>query len=67
MKDDGGNIDLKFLRMDLTDEQSIKDVKEVLAQDYGGTVYKRMGTIFIHCIIHVISYSFFSFHQDSTY
>ncbi|RIA80036.1 carbonyl reductase [NADPH] 1 [Glomus cerebriforme] len=33
LKDDGGNVDLKFLRLDLTDEQSIKDVKGVLADD----------------------------------
>ncbi|CAG8569786.1 12261_t:CDS:2, partial [Dentiscutata heterogama] len=33
---DGGNVDLKYLRMDLTDEQSIKDAKEVIEKDYGG-------------------------------
>lgn len=35
LKNDGGNVDLKFLRMDLTDEQSIKDVEKVLARDNG--------------------------------
>ncbi|CAG8749079.1 22226_t:CDS:2 [Cetraspora pellucida] len=34
--DDGGNVDLKFLKLDLVDEQSIKDVKEVIEKDYGG-------------------------------
>ncbi|CAG8714287.1 6974_t:CDS:2 [Gigaspora margarita] len=33
---DGGNIDLKYVRLDLTDEQSINDVKEFIAKDYGG-------------------------------
>jgi len=35
LRDDGGNVDIRFLRMDLTDEQSIKDVKQVLADDDG--------------------------------
>ena len=35
LRDDGGKVDVKFLRMDLTDEQSIKDVKDVLAHDNG--------------------------------
>ncbi|CAG8586321.1 23413_t:CDS:2 [Dentiscutata erythropus] len=34
--DDGGNVDLKFLRLDITDEQSIKDVKDVIEKDYEG-------------------------------
>ncbi|CAI2181996.1 11416_t:CDS:2 [Funneliformis geosporum] len=36
LKDDSGKIELKFLRMDLTDEQSIKDVGEILERDYNG-------------------------------
>jgi hypothetical protein len=35
LRDDGGKVDLKLLRMDLTDEQSIKDVKDVLAHENG--------------------------------
>ncbi|KAF0489344.1 carbonyl reductase NADPH 1-like [Gigaspora margarita] len=36
LTDDGGNVDLKFLCLDITDEQSIKDVKKVIEKDYGG-------------------------------
>ncbi|KAF0489340.1 carbonyl reductase NADPH 1-like [Gigaspora margarita] len=36
LTDDGGNVDLKFLSLDITDEQSIKDVKKVIEKDYGG-------------------------------
>ena len=35
LKEDGGIVTLKFLRLDLTDEQSIKDVEKVLASDNG--------------------------------
>ncbi|CAG8780716.1 11064_t:CDS:2, partial [Racocetra persica] len=34
--DDGGKVDLKFLKLDITDEQSIKEAKEVIEKDYGG-------------------------------
>ncbi|RIB01571.1 hypothetical protein C2G38_2009949 [Gigaspora rosea] len=36
LTDDGGIVDLKFLSLDITDEQSIKDVKKVIEKDYGG-------------------------------
>ncbi|CAG8557786.1 porcine testicular carbonyl reductase 20beta-Hydroxysteroid dehydrogenase [Rhizophagus irregularis] len=35
LKDENGNVDIKFLRMDLIDEQSIKDVKQILANENG--------------------------------
>ncbi|CAG8560009.1 15937_t:CDS:2 [Racocetra fulgida] len=35
--DDGGKVDLKFLKLDIIDEQSIKEAKEVIEKDYGGT------------------------------
>lgn len=35
LKDENGNVDIKFLRIDLTDEQSIKDAKQVLANENG--------------------------------
>lgn len=35
LKEDGGKVDIKFVRMDLTDEKSIKDVKDILENDNG--------------------------------
>ncbi|PKY46488.1 porcine testicular carbonyl reductase 20beta-Hydroxysteroid dehydrogenase [Rhizophagus irregularis] len=35
LKDENGNVDIKFLRMDLIDEQSIKDVKQILENENG--------------------------------
>lgn len=40
LKDENGNVDIKFLRMDLIDEQSIKDVKQILANE-NGTILKK--------------------------
>ncbi|CAG8835484.1 5943_t:CDS:2, partial [Racocetra persica] len=34
--DDGGKVDLKFLRLDIADELSIKEAKEIIEKDYGG-------------------------------
>ncbi|CAG8543480.1 7428_t:CDS:2 [Gigaspora rosea] len=42
LTDDGGNIDLKFLRLDITDEQSIKDAKMVIEKDYGEEYLKNL-------------------------
>ncbi|CAG8585840.1 11158_t:CDS:2, partial [Paraglomus occultum] len=33
---DGGNVDLKFMRIDLTDEQTMVNAKEYLLQNHGG-------------------------------
>ncbi|GBC09046.1 hypothetical protein RclHR1_08580005 [Rhizophagus clarus] len=35
LKDENGKVDIKFLRMDLTDEESIKEVKQVLENENG--------------------------------
>lgn len=40
LKDENGNVDIKFLRMDLIDEQSIKDVKQILENE-NGTILKK--------------------------
>ncbi|CAG8621107.1 16447_t:CDS:2, partial [Racocetra fulgida] len=35
--EDGGKVDLKFLRLDIADEQSIKEAKEIIEKDYLAT------------------------------
>ncbi|CAG8650860.1 6428_t:CDS:2 [Paraglomus brasilianum] len=36
LSDDGGNVDLKFMRIDLTDEQTMENAKEDLLKNHGG-------------------------------
>ena len=44
LSDNGGNVDLKFKRIDLTDEQTMANAKEDLLKNHGGVLKKRQNT-----------------------
>jgi hypothetical protein len=48
LRDENGIVDIKFLRMDLTDDQSIMDVKQVLVNENGTILKKKLNNLKTH-------------------